>query len=785
MNKKIIFTALLVLVAIAGQAQKAEKVWNDVVTSYIPIPTLKVTQVGFYNDRTDVIMRIHYPMKGAQLDYPTDDRLKADGKEYSVKGFAVKTAENEEPVVVPKPEKYTIQSDTLYMILSFEPLPTTTKKFDYVSSDGMIFHNIRNADYVPDGIADTYWRNDATGDWLIGFAPNHVMYRNQVWDIAQQTEKKDAYTLTLTDGTTIRVGKLKKGVRTIAVGNEKPIVCSPITGKNLPDYPTKDLSAFKDNGYQNDTVTIVGWLKDMPEDAWKKGREFEVQTSSIYFINKNVNAYGKLDSLGRFTVKMPIENTQIVLMDWGRLYAFSVLEPGETYFFLNDFKTGQQLMMGSDARVQNELLPYHSIKGVEHEQPDFNGMTAEQVIAFKNKWKGMYERNTARLDALLAAHPTYSRRFEDYQRMSLVCDMAQQVMMSSMHIKEQNILPAEVTEYVDSTLWKDIRKPYTIDRLNFLLFYQIYNARNANPEMRQQMLLPEAMRKMEEKGLVEFTDEEHEIIDTWEQMSKDYQGASQSDYQELDKKYEGMSDKIMNLVKIDKVEKAAAIHLNPFAIESALIDSLYADPDMRDICKARMFCQLMDETRHPLTEKELSFIDGIQTPTIRQKVLSVHEKYLALQNKDFANAASLRPSTDVENMTDGEKILRKIIEPYKGRLIYVDIWGTWCSPCKEALSHSQQMYEQLKDYDIVYLYLANRSSEESWKNVIKEYNLTGENCVHYNLPADQQSAVEHYLGVTSFPTYKIIDRDGNIHDLKSWHHEDLEAFKKIIEQFNP
>ena len=81
MNKKIIFTALFVLVAIAVQAQKAEKVWNDVVTSYISIPTLKVTQVGFYNDRTDVVMRIHYPMKGAQLDYPTDDRLKADGKE--------------------------------------------------------------------------------------------------------------------------------------------------------------------------------------------------------------------------------------------------------------------------------------------------------------------------------------------------------------------------------------------------------------------------------------------------------------------------------------------------------------------------------------------------------------------------------------------------------------------------------------------------------------------------------------------------------------------------------
>ncbi|MBR6446061.1 MAG: TlpA family protein disulfide reductase [Prevotella sp.] len=783
MNKKVIFTALLALVAIAGQAKKGEKVWNDVVTSYTPVPTLKVTQVGFYNDRTDVVMRIYFPRKGYQWDFPIGDMLKADGKEYPIKGFAMKEGLNKEPVVFEKDKKYSFQSDTLYMIFTFEPLPMNTKKFDYVSPDGFSLLNIRNADCVPDGIADTYWRNDATGDWLIGFAPKHVIYRNQVWDIASQIEKKDAYTLTLTDGTTIRVGKLKKGVRTIAVGNEKPIVCSPITGKNLPDYSTKDLSAFKDNGYQNDTVTIVGWLKDMPKEAWQKGKEIEVQASSIFFIHKNVNAYGKLDSLGRFEVRMPIENTQMVSLDWERLYAVSILEPGETYFFLHDFKTGQQLMMGSNARVQNEIFAHRFMEGMEYEQPD-NGMTAERVIAFKDKWKGMYERNTARLDALLAAHPTYSRRFEDYHRMSLVCNMAEQVMMSSMHMKEQNFLPAEVTEYVDSTLWKNMRKPYTIDRINFLLSYHLYNAKNANPEMRQQMLLPESLRKMEEKGLVEFTDEEHEIIDTWEQMYKDYQGASQSEYQELDKRYEGMKDKIVNLTESDKMKEAVPKHFNPFATESELIDSLYADPDLRDICKARMFCQQMDETRYPLSEKELGFIDEIKSPTIRQKVLSVHEKYLALQNKDFANAASLRPSTDVENMTDGEKILRKIIEPYKGRLIYVDIWGTWCSPCKAALKESHKLKDALKDYDIVYLYLANRSSDESWKNVIKEYDLTGENCVHYNLPADQQSAVERYIGINGYPTYKLIDKDGNIHDLDWRHHEDLNAFREIIAKFS-
>ena len=71
--------------------------------------------------------------------------------------------------------------------------------------------------------------------------------------------------------------------------------------------------------------------------------------------------------------------------------------------------------------------------------------------------------------------------------------------------------------------------------------------------------------------------------------------------------------------------------------------------------------------------------------------------------------------------------------------------------------------------------LANRSDDESWKNVIKEYNVIGDNVVHYNLPTDQQAAVEHFLNVHGWPTYKLFDRNGNLLDLNvdARHLEDL------------
>ena len=185
-------------------------------------------------------------------------------------------------------------------------------------------------------------------------------------------------------------------------------------------------------------------------------------------------------------------------------------------------------------------------------------------------------------------------------------------------------------------------------------------------------------------------------------------------------------------------------------------------------------------------EDVASTLPYITNPELMRRAVLQYREFVKVKEseKQFVDANSIRPSTDVEGMSDGEKILRKLIEPYQGKLIYVDIWGTWCTPCRKNLKESWRVREALKDYDIVYLFLANKSSDEAWKSVISEYNLTGPNCVHYNLPADQQSAIEHYIGVNGYPTYKLIDKQGVIHPLNWQHADNLNTLIETINKFS-
>ena len=631
-------------------------------------------------------------------------------------------------------------------------------------------------------LAGTMWRNEQTGDWDIGFTEKYAIYDCRFWEYGNLKRMNDKFEVTLVNPEKtlkVSVGKQKDGRRQITIGNGKKQVYSLITSETLPDYPTKDWSTFKDNGYrEGDTVTFVGWLKDLPKEVLDKKRLFEIDLYSIY-TKEGVEFKGDIDDEGRFIVKVPVENSQEIYADWRRSHLHTVLEPGETYFYLFDYKNKKRLFMGHNARLQNELLAHNFIRA--YEQSDEHSMTDEQIKAYNDQWMNMYQRNVTMLDSLLNENPTLSRKYADYQRMSNVSTMAQELLQSRLFAISKK-LPQTTLDFIEDNLWSNIVKPYTVSReIGWFLYYYLLMAQEKNPQMQQNRTFDaNTLLQMSERGLFKASAEDLTTIKKWQNMMEQYKKASPDEAKKIEEQNKELIEELNILMQRPEVEDIVNDYFDMIDLKAKVIDSIYQDPVLRDIAKGQLLCSRFVERRLPLNQTCMDVLSEIQLPAIRNAVMTRNDKLLAIQQAEVEDIASLHPSSDVEGLTDGEAILRKILEPYKGRIVYLDIWGTWCGPCKEKLSESDYVKQQLKEFDIVYLYLANRSPEESWKNVIKQYKLTGDNCVHYNLPTAQQRAVEEFLHVDAFPTYKLIDKQGNIHDLHWLHTDDMDSFKETL-----
>ncbi|MBR3455771.1 MAG: thioredoxin family protein [Bacteroidaceae bacterium] len=790
--KKTIITTLLTIIWMTGQAQPKTVVWehpateeNTEIEGFFST-LLEINRVEFDKDETRVMMHVALrPLKWVR--FVSETYLKADGKRYALKSCdGIELDKN----------VFLTDHGCADVVFHFEPLPAQTKCFDFIEGDGQDAFKLLGVEDIGTRASRLFpsnWRNDQTGDWTIGFYDDFAIYDCQFWNYKEKRQKGDKYMLVLENGgkeVTVNVDKNKNGQRTISIDGTKGLY-SVITSITLPDYPQKDDNPdFKDSRYVTDTVTFVGWLKDMPDYMKKMGDEYNVSYTDI-LSDKYVSSYGKIDSLGRFVVKIPLLNSSEVTFDWKHTYIRTLFEPGETYFLLYDYKGGHKLFMGKNSRLQNEtlafLIPWNDVRPEED-------MDEATTMRFLNDMKAETADNMKEVENWATHHPHTSTRTLNYLRGHNYASEGRDLMQGRFNMKDRKV-PAEFLGYVGFRHWQQRYQPYTLYR-DFSTFVRDFVDQLV--EDKYATKLPQgffiAYTDMEAPTLRHYKDEgkltiSDEDLDAVERFAKNNDLIHLFDSEDAAEKWEKefeSRDYVKRYRAITAREDVQQIIKKEYPLFSLyhtlnILDSIGCDSDLRDIIITNHFYKRLDHDRQPLSDFVMQYIDDqVSLPSAKSFLHAEQQKYLDIQRKDLSKSQSLKSAEDVANMSDGEKMLRKITEPYRGKLILLDIWGTWCAPCKAALAKSKEEYERLKAFDLVYLYLANRSGDEAWKNVIKEYDLLGDNIVHYNLPEAQQSAIENFLQVQSFPTYKLIDRNGNVLDVNA-DPRDLEGLARLLE----
>lgn len=115
---------------------------------------------------------------------------------------------------------------------------------------------------------------------------------------------------------------------------------------------------------------------------------------------------------------------------------------------------------------------------------------------------------------------------------------------------------------------------------------------------------------------------------------------------------------------------------------------------------------------------------------------------------------------------------------FKGKVILVDFWATWCGPCKLEVPHLVDLYEQYnaQGFEIIGIALDN-SGAEVVEPFTREYNVT------YPVVLGNREVAIAFGGLTAIPTAFLVDKSGNIVGKYVGYQEKAvleEAIKKLL-----
>ncbi len=98
------------------------------------------------------------------------------------------------------------------------------------------------------------------------------------------------------------------------------------------------------------------------------------------------------------------------------------------------------------------------------------------------------------------------------------------------------------------------------------------------------------------------------------------------------------------------------------------------------------------------------------------------------------------------------------LEQYKGKIVLVNFWATWCKPCTSEMPAMQTVYDQLRDKDFVVLAVNELEDEAKVREHIQQYNHT------FPVLLDRENQVANQYGVFGLPVSVFIDQQGVVQE---------------------
>jgi thiol-disulfide isomerase/thioredoxin len=207
----------------------------------------------------------------------------------------------------------------------------------------------------------------------------------------------------------------------------------------------------------------------------------------------------------------------------------------------------------------------------------------------------------------------------------------------------------------------------------------------------------------------------------------------------------------MEIIK-NGLEKKS-FELNDSIIVQTLL-GLTSSQLLRQIALTQFLNDALDESNVAGFEKLKSIADAIiQEPFLKEPLIRKYQ-----QTKSGLAQLKLTPNAiDAENGFAGDPLL-KIRKENAGRVIYLDIWATWCRPCREEFPYYLKLQKEFSK-EVVFAFVCIDSEKSAYMNVLKKYQLKGQ---QYFLDKVESDQLRNTYKIEGIPHYALINKNGKI-----------------------